>query len=134
MSQELTIHITSFSFKQGLPEDYHGHGGGYIFDMRCLPNPGRIEKYKSQTGMDQAVIDYLAAEPKVEEYYQHSKALVFLAVKEYLDRQFEHLSVSFGCTGGQHRSVYFACLLAKDLQSSFDVAIDLKHRELEAKD
>ena len=127
----LTVTITSFSYKNGIPMDESGHGGGFVFDCRALPNPGRLEEYRELTGMDEPVIRFLDERKEVQDFFEHVKAIVTGSVKNYLQRNFHHLTVSFGCTGGQHRSVYMAEKLAKYLREHFDVKIVLKHRERE---
>ena len=101
----LTVRITSFSFKNGLPLDEKGHGGGFVFDCRALPNPGRYEAYANLTGMDQPVIDFLKKEPEVSKYLDSVFAITDMSVENYLSRNFTSLMVNFGCTGGRHRSV-----------------------------
>jgi aminoglycoside/choline kinase family phosphotransferase len=128
-SSGLKVSIRSFSFRKGFPVDESGNGGGYIFDCRSLPNPGREKAYKRMTGKDQPVIDYLEKEPAVSEFLNITTHLVENSVKAYLSRGFTHLMVSYGCTGGQHRSVYSAEKLAERLARSYDVAIDLQHNE-----
>ncbi len=128
---ELTVAITSFSYKKGLPADKSGNGGGYVFDCRAVRNPGRYDQYKSLTGKDQAVIDFFAEDSDMEEFLEPVFKLVDRSVEKYLDRKFTHLSVSFGCTGGQHRSVYSAERLAGHLKNKFPVRIVLLHREQE---
>ncbi|MCK9424016.1 MAG: phosphotransferase [Bacteroidales bacterium] len=127
----LKVLITSFSYMKGLPADLTGNGGGFIFDCRALPNPGRYDYYRLITGMDEPVIDFLKAEPQMNEFLTHVFALVDQSVKRYLDRKFSHLMVNFGCTGGQHRSVYCAEALARHLREQFTVNIVVKHREME---
>lgn len=129
MSSGLVVTITSFSFKRGLPVDTTTHGGGYIFDCRCLPNPGRLEHFKSKTGLQEEVIRYLEEQEELEQYFSSVKGLVDMSVKKYLTRGFEHLMISFGCTGGQHRSVYLACRLGEYLEN-FDVTVQLHHKGL----
>lgn len=126
----LTVSLTSFSFKKGYPEIHPNHGGGFIFDCRFLPNPGRIEMYKSLTGLDMAVADYLSNCDEVVEFNQRVLALVSSAINNYLERNFKHLSIAFGCTGGQHRSVFCTNLLAKKLSERYNVNINVKHREI----
>lgn len=126
----LTIEITSFSFKKGYPKENAEHGGGYVFDCRALPNPGRLNQYKMLTGIDQPVIDYLSKHSEVEVFFERAKSLVVESVNVYKYRGFNHLSVSFGCTGGQHRSVYMANRLANSLVSIEGLRILLKHREI----
>lgn len=127
----LTIHITSFSYKRGgYPADATGHGGGFVFDCRSLHNPGRYPEYKQLTGQDQSVIEFLEREEDVEQFWQDACGLVERSVKAYLERGFDHISIGFGCTGGQHRSVYFAERLANYLRSQgLGGGIDLNHRE-----
>ncbi len=126
----LTVRIFSFSFHRELPADPSGHGGGFVFDARSLPNPGREERFKKSTGKDADVIEYLAREESVRQYFAHAAALVDSAVANYQDRGFASLMVSFGCTGGQHRSVYLAEQLAAHLCSG-GVGVALRHIELE---
>ncbi|HKK09026.1 MAG TPA: RNase adapter RapZ, partial [Gemmatimonadota bacterium] len=102
----LTLHLTSFSYRRGYPHDAAGHGGGFVFDCRALPNPGREEAYTDLTGLDEAVRGYLRSEPAAEAFWEHARALVEAQVRRYRERDFTDLSVAFGCTGGQHRSVY----------------------------
>lgn len=124
----LSVSITSFSFKYGpAPTDESGHGGGFIFDCRALPNPGRYDAYKALSGKDKAVIDYLEKEKELELFLGHVFALVDQSVKTYIERDFSHLQVNFGCTGGQHRSVYSAERLAHYLKEKFDISINLIH-------
>jgi aminoglycoside/choline kinase family phosphotransferase len=129
----LTIQILSFSYKKDIPKDESGNGGGFIFDCRALPNPGRIEEYREFTGKDQRVMDYLKKEREVTNFLNHVFPLIDQSVHNYVDRGFSHLQVSFGCTGGQHRSVYCAEELAKHLKSKFPMKIQVHHIELENK-
>ncbi len=126
---KLTVRVASFSYKKGLPQDPSGNGGGFIFDCRAIHNPGRYEEYKQLNGKDQPVIDFLKANSEIDEYLSHVCALVDQSVSMYLERGFSHLSVSFGCTGGQHRSVYSAEQVAKHLNEKFPVSVILSHRE-----
>jgi aminoglycoside/choline kinase family phosphotransferase len=127
---EFTITINSFSYKNGIPQDHSGNGGGFVFDCRCLDNPGRYEEYKALDGRDKSVIDFLEARPEVKQFMDHTFSLVFQAAEVYKKRGFTHLMVSFGCTGGQHRSVYFAEQLADKLQSNHTAHIVVIHHEM----
>jgi RNase adaptor protein for sRNA GlmZ degradation len=104
--------------------------GGYVFDCRSLPNPGRFEQYRNATGRDKEVIDFLKNEPDVEAFLTSARSLLAQTLNKYISRGFNHLSVSFGCTGGQHRSVYCAEQTVKYLKNAFNVQIHLIHREL----
>ena len=126
----LTVRIFSFSYKQELPVDTSGNGGGFLFDARSLPNPGREERFKQLTGKDVDVIEYLDRQASVHQYFANARALVDMSVGNYQQRGFKDLLVGFGCTGGQHRSVYLAEQLAKHLRSS-GVAVEIKHIEME---
>jgi hypothetical protein len=128
----LTVRVSSFSFHRGPLRDESGHGGGYVFDARSLPNPGREERFKSLTGRDAPVIEYLNQEQSVHQYMASVMSLVDASVNAYQSRGFKNLSVAFGCTGGQHRSVYLAEQVAKRLRSRNGVEVVLQHRELES--
>jgi len=136
-TEKLTVRIFSFSFHRGLPQDETGNGGGFVFDGRSLPNPGREERFKTLTGKDAAVADYLDQQESVHQFLAHATSLVDASVSAYRQRGFKHLMVSFGCTGGQHRSVYLAEQLAKHLRgqskskSKDEVEVVVRHREQE---
>lgn len=127
----LVVHIFSFSFHHSMPTDESGNGGGFVFDARSLPNPGREEQFRSLTGRDAGVINYLDSQPSVHEFLSHSTSLVDASVTTYRQRGFSSLMVSFGCTGGQHRSVYLAEQLAKHLRGTEGVEVVLRHTQLE---
>jgi aminoglycoside/choline kinase family phosphotransferase len=130
-AENLVVRIVSFSFHRGLPKDETGNGGGFIFDGRSLPNPGREERFKVLTGKDAPVIDYLNQQESVHQFLASVMLLVDASVSNYQQRGFKHLMVSFGCTGGQHRSVYLAEQLAKHLRGKNGVEVVVQHRELE---
>ncbi len=128
----LTVRVLSFSFHRGgLPRDESGNGGGFVFDARSLPNPGREDRFKSLTGKDTRVAEYLDQQPSVHQYLANVIALVDGSVREYQRRGFANLMVSFGCTGGQHRSVYLAEQLAKHLRGKDGVEVTVCHTEME---
>ena len=129
---ELTVRITSFSYKKGVPQDPSGNGGGYVFDCRAVHNPGRYDKYKSLTGKDPEVITFFEEESEMEDFLRPVFNLVDQSVEKYLERKFRHLMVSFGCTGGQHRSVYAAERLSEHLKNKYPVRVVIFHREQEA--
>lgn len=130
---KLTIRIDSFSYKRGIPWDEGGHGGGFVFDCRSLPNPGRYPEYKTSTGNDADVITFLQKEEAVDTFLEHVFALAENTVQNYQQRNFTNLMIAFGCTGGQHRSVYCANQLAKHLKARYDIDLILRHREQEMK-
>ncbi len=127
----LVVHIFSFSFHHEMPTDKSGNGGGFIFDARSLPNPGREERFKQLTGVDAAVIDYLNEQESVHQFIAHAQSLVDSSVAAYQRRGFRNLMVSFGCTGGQHRSVFLAEQLARHLRLTSGVEAVVRHIELE---
>jgi len=130
-ANSLTVRIFSFSFHRQMPADESGHGGGFVFDARSLPNPGREEQYRPLTGKDAPVIDYLNRQESVHRYLAGVLSLVDSSVAAYQQRGFKNLMVSFGCTGGQHRSVFLAEQLAKHLRGVAEVQVVVKHIELE---
>jgi hypothetical protein len=130
-ADNLVVRVTSFSFHRGLPKDESGNGGGFVFDGRSLPNPGREERFKLLTGRDAPVIDYLNQQESVHQFLASAMSLVDASVTSYQHRGFKNLMVSFGCTGGQHRSVYLAEQVAKRLRERNAVEVILQHRELE---
>jgi len=131
---KLTVLVTSFSYKKGIPADPSENGGGFVFDCRGLPNPGRLKEYKQITGKDQPVIDYLERYKEVSDFQQKAREIVKLSIDDYLERGFNHLMVSFGCTGGQHRSVYHAENFARWVENNFPVNLVLIHTEQKNKD
>jgi len=131
MTQVLHIDIHSFSFKKGgIPQDNSGNGGGFVFDCRGILNPGRIEEYKSQTGNDIGVQDYLETKTKMPEFLNLIQNIVSINIEDYLARGFENLQINFGCTGGQHRSVYCAIKTAAFIKDKFpQTSVKLHHDE-----
>jgi aminoglycoside/choline kinase family phosphotransferase len=130
-ADNLVVRIFSFSFHRGLPKDESGNGGGFVFDGRSLPNPGRDERYKSLTGKDTPVIDYLNQQESVHQFLASVMSLVDASVSNFQQRGFKNLMISFGCTGGQHRSVYLAENVAKRLRGRTGVEVVVSHRELD---
>ena len=129
-NEKLTVTIQSFSYRKGIPEDWSGNGGGYVFDCRALHNPGRYEEYKLFTGRDKELVVFLEKEEEVGEFISNIKNIIGPAVKKYAARNFTHLAVNFGCTGGRHRSVFSAEQIFAYLKMNFDVNLRLIHREL----
>lgn len=125
----LEIKIVSFAYKKGLPNDPSGNGGGFVFDCRAVNNPGKYERYNHFTGLDEPVVRFLEEDGEITEFLEHAYTMVDASVKRYLDRGFTNLMICFGCTGGQHRSVYSAQHLAEHLHSKFGVKVHLVHRE-----
>jgi len=131
-TEKLTVTINSFSFKKkGLPIDLTGNGGGTVFDCRGLPNPHRVAALRDLTGEDQAISEYMRAQPITEVFLNHAFSLIDLSVENYLKRRFNHLQVNFGCTGGRHRSVYGAIQMQQHLQKKYpQVIVLLNHLEI----
>ncbi len=125
----LTVRVMSFAYKKGIPNDASGNGGGYVFDCRAINNPGKYERYKPFTGLDNEVIEFLEDDGEITVFLDHCYALTDATVKRYIERGFTNLMVCFGCTGGQHRSVYAAQHMARHINEKFNVKVDLVHRE-----
>ncbi|EKB60804.1 hypothetical protein HMPREF9700_00299 [Bergeyella zoohelcum CCUG 30536] len=127
----LHIDIHSFSYKKkGYPKDETGNGGGFCFDCRGILNPGRIDEYKSQTGKDIAVQEYLEQKTMMPQFLTNIKALISITIEDYLNRNFEHLQINFGCTGGQHRSVYSAEKIAEFIKEKYpEIQVSITHDE-----
>lgn len=130
LQDKLTVTINSFSYKNGIPDDYAGNGGGFVFDCRSLNNPGRFESFKNLTGKDIKVITFLERREDAKKFLQDVYSIVDRAVENYSSRDFTNLMVNFGCTGGRHRSVYCAENLRSHLEKNFDVTIKLNHTAL----
>ncbi|MBL7968723.1 MAG: phosphotransferase [Prolixibacteraceae bacterium] len=133
VNDRLTVRVSSFSYKKGIPKDPSGNGGGFVFDCRAIHNPGKYAEYKHLTGKDPQVQQFLEEKSTMADFLEPVFKLVSSSVEVYLLRGFSHLSVSFGCTGGQHRSVYAAEKLAEYLKNNFPVEVVLQHIEQENK-
>ncbi len=129
--ENLTVRVFSFSFHQSPPQDDSGNGGGFVFDARSLPNPGREERFKPLTGKDAPVKEYLDQQASVQQYFSNASALADASVSTYVQRGFKNLMISFGCTGGQHRSVYLAEKLANHLRGRKGIDVVVRHLEME---
>jgi aminoglycoside/choline kinase family phosphotransferase len=127
----LNIDIVSFSYHKGLPEEVHGHGGGFIFDCRGLHNPGRYERFSDKSGKDPEVRDFLKTGGEADEFLHNAVQLVEQTIDKYLNREFRNLQIAFGCTGGQHRSVYCAEQMAESIVEKYEdkVVVNIVHRE-----
>lgn len=126
----LTIDIHSFSYKKGgIPKDETGNGGGFAFDCRGILNPGRIEEYKAQTGCDAGVQEFLENKTEMPKFLSLVKEIVSINIDNYLGRNFEHLQINFGCTGGQHRSVYCAEKTAAFIREKYPQATVRIHHD-----
>lgn len=126
---KLHVKVYSFSYKKGIPEDLSGNGGGYVFDCRGTHNPGRYDQYKNLTGIDKPVINFLEENGEIARFLEHVYALIDIHVQRYIERGFTSLMFSFGCTGGQHRSVYSAQHVAEYIHKKFNIRVTLCHRE-----
>lgn len=125
----LLVTIYSFSYKKGIPQDTSGNGGGFVFDCRAIHNPGRYDEYKQLTGLDKPVCDFLESDGEILNFLSAAKTMTDASVSRYIQRDFDNLMISFGCTGGQHRSVYCAQHLAEHITKKFAVGVRLIHRE-----
>ena len=129
MRKQLVVRVLSFSYKKGIPADPSGNGGGFVFDCRAINNPGKYERYQFFTGMDEPVVKFLEEDGEILPFLEQAYDMVDFSVKRYMDRGFQNLMVSFGCTGGQHRSVYSAEKMAEHINRKFGVEVQLIHRE-----
>lgn len=127
--RELKVRVFSFSYKKGIPNDISGNGGGYVFDCRAINNPGKFERYNNVTGLDEPVIKFLEDDGEMVDFLTNIYPLVEKHIKRYIDRGFTDLMISFGCTGGQHRSVYAAQHVAEYISNKFGIKVSLVHRE-----
>jgi len=129
----LKVKITSFSYKlSGIPEDKSGNGGGFVFDCRFIENPGRIDEFKQHNGMDEPVIIFLESQNVMNDFLENVYKIVDASIENYTEREFTDLMISFGCTGGQHRSVYAAEKTKKHIEKKYsNVITNIRHVELE---
>ena len=125
----LTVRVMSFAYKKGIPNDPSGNGGGYVFDCRAVNNPGKYDRYKPFTGLDQPVIKFLEDDGEIFPFLENAYQLVDAHVKRFMERGFTNMMVCFGCTGGQHRSVYSSQKMAQHINEKFNVKVELVHRE-----
>jgi len=123
----LTVKIKSFSYKKHIPEDNSGNGGGFVFDCRGILNPGRFDAYKTLSGKEKPVIDFLEQQTKMNDFLNSVFDIIDISVEDYIKRNFESLVINFGCTGGQHRSVYAAEQTARHLKNKYKVKVELEH-------
>lgn len=130
MSNNLTVKVSSFSFKKGYPVSDSGNGGGFVFDCRFLNNPGRYEEYRDLTGLDEAVIEFLRKNSDIDEFLKNVWKITDAAILNYIERGFTSLEIGFGCTGGQHRSVYSAEQTTRHILETFpEIVVEKVHRE-----
>ena len=126
---DLEVRVVSFAYKKGIPSDPSGNGGGYVFDCRAINNPGKFERFNNVTGLDEPVIEFFKEDGEMDVYLESIYNLVDSHVKRYIERSFTSLMISFGCTGGQHRSVYASQRIAEHISKKFGVKVSLIHRE-----
>jgi len=129
-NEKLKVTINSFSYKESIPQDFTGNGGGFVFDCRAIPNPGRLEEFNKLTGRDEKVIQFLYKDENANHFLKNAFEIVDRAIENYLERKFTSLMVNFGCTGGQHRSVYCAEKLSRHIKEKFNIGVSLHHSEL----
>jgi UPF0042 nucleotide-binding protein len=128
--KKLLVVVQSFSFKKkGIPKDETDNGGGFVFDCRGILNPGRIEEYKQQTGMDIGVRQYLETLTVMPTFINHCKGIIDISIQDYITRGFDNLMISFGCTGGQHRSVYCADVIGNYIKEKYNINVSIHHCE-----
>jgi RNase adaptor protein for sRNA GlmZ degradation len=128
--QRLTVEVTSFSYRRGIPYDKTGNGGGFVFDCRGILNPGRFEKYMMLNGKDAEVVEFFKKNTRIDRFLEHAFYLIDMTLRSYQGREYTNLMINFGCTGGQHRSVYCAEQTAEQLKENHNLIVDLKHLDL----
>jgi len=133
-TKKLTVRINSFSYRDKLPVDYTGNGGGFVFDCRAIPNPGRLDEYKPLTGKNKSVQQFLESQGEVVKFLKESFDLVEQSVVNYIQKGWTDLMINYGCTGGQHRSVYCAEKLSEYLKHKFDINVVVCHTKLNQQD
>lgn len=129
LDRPLVITMYSFSYKKGIPNDASGNGGGFVFDCRAVNNPGKYERFYTLTGLDEPVIQFLEEDGEILKFIKNSLSLVEPSIKRYMERKFTNLMICYGCTGGQHRSVYASQKVAQYLNEKYGVEVNLVHRE-----
>ena len=130
-SKKLQVSINSFSYKKGIPDDSTGNGGGFVFDCRGIHNPGRYERYMCLTGKDKEVIEFFKKNSRIDEFLGKVMKVVDINIQCYIERGFTDLMINFGCTGGQHRSVYCAENFGRLLEQKYGVTVSVKHHEID---
>ena len=130
-TRQLKVSIYSFSYLRGIPEDSSGNGGGYVFDCRGILNPGRYERYMDLNGKDPEVIEFFKKNTRIDEFLEKVLSVVEVNIQSYIEREFTDLMVNFGCTGGQHRSVYCAEAFGRMLQEKYPVKVEVKHQVID---
>lgn len=129
-TKQLTVTVNSFSYRRGIPYDNSGHGGGYVFDCRGILNPGKFERYIMLNGKDPEVVEFFEKNTKIYDYLEHTFQLVKTNLDNYIERSFSNLMINFGCTGGQHRSVFCAEWMANRIRNNYDIAVKINHLDL----
>ena len=129
-TKQLTATVNSFSYRRGIPYDNSGHGGGYVFDCRGILNPGKFERYMMLNGKDPEVVEFFEKNTKIYDYLEHTFQLVKTNLDNYIERSFFNLMINFGCTGGQHRSVFCAEWMANRIRNNYDIVVTINHLDL----
>ncbi|MBS3771564.1 MAG: RNase adapter RapZ [Bacteroidales bacterium] len=129
-TKQLTATVNSFSYRRGIPYDNSGHGGGYVFDCRGILNPGKFERYMMLNGKDPEVVEFFEKNTKIYDYLEHTFQLVKTNLDNYIERSFSNLMINFGCTGGQHRSVFCAEWMANRIRNNYDIVVKINHLDM----